>query len=215
MDAPAHEHVSASSAAYAAYAASALALARRKSTARCAVGGGDECCADALSTAQPTRISIMLEKFRIMLEKQNNDEADHGLSAPGSWLIISVLGVTQILAWGASFYLLAVLAKPISIDTGWPIEWVVGGLSLGLLVAGAVSPRVGDSIHKLGGRPVLAASCVCLAVGLAGLALAPNLSAYIVACSWPASAWAPGFMMRLLRPSAAFSVGAPTRASPP
>jgi MFS family permease len=101
---------------------------------------------------------------------------------PSLLVVIPVLGVTQILAWGSSYYLLAVLAQPIATDTGWPLAWVVGGLSLGLLVAGIVSPRVGDSIHRLGGRLVLATSAVFLALGLAGLALSPNLPLYIV--SW-------------------------------
>jgi len=96
--------------------------------------------------------------------------------------IIPVLGVTQILAWGSSYYLLAVLAQPIAGDTGWPLAWVVGGLSLGLLVAGIVSPRVGDSIQRLGGRLVLATSAVFLAFGLIGLALSPSLPVYVL--SW-------------------------------
>jgi MFS family permease len=98
---------------------------------------------------------------------------------PKSRVIIPVLGVSQIFAWGSSYYLLAVLARPIASDTGWPLAWVVGGLSLGLLVAGIVSPRVGDGIQRLGGRPVLATSAIFLAVGLIGLALSPNLPIYI------------------------------------
>lgn len=101
---------------------------------------------------------------------------------PRLLFVIPVLGVTQILAWGSSYYLLAVLAQPIARDTGWPLAWVVGGLSLGLLVAGIVSPRVGDSIQRLGGRLVLATSAVFLALGLAGLALSPNLPLYLL--SW-------------------------------
>ncbi|MGP2492602.1 MFS transporter [Mesorhizobium sp. PUT5] len=101
---------------------------------------------------------------------------------PSLLVVIPVLGVAQILAWGSSYYLLAVLAQPIASDTGWPLAWVVGGLSLGLLVAGIVSPRVGDTIQQLGGRLVLAASAVFLALGLAGLALSPNLPLYVI--SW-------------------------------
>ena len=70
--------------------------------------------------------------------------------------IISALGVTQILAWGSSYYLPAVLAAPIARDTGWPLTWIVGGLSFGLLVAALVSPHVGRAIERSGGRPVLA-----------------------------------------------------------
>ena len=51
---------------------------------------------------------------------------------PGRAVIISALGVTQIFAWGTSYYLPAVLASPIVADTGWSLAWVVGGLSLGL-----------------------------------------------------------------------------------
>lgn len=102
--------------------------------------------------------------------------------APRLRSIIPVLGVTQILAWGSSYYLLAVLAEPIAATTGWSLAWIVGGLSLGLLVAGVISPRVGDSIQRLGGRLVLATSAVFLALGLIGLALSPNLPVYVI--SW-------------------------------
>ena len=94
-------------------------------------------------------------------------------------IVIPVLGLAQILAWGSSYYLLAVLARPIAGSTGWPLAWVVSGLSLGLLTAGLVSPRIGDSIERHGGRPVLAASAALLALGLLGLALAPSLLIYI------------------------------------
>jgi MFS family permease len=96
--------------------------------------------------------------------------------------VITVLGVAQILAWGSSYYLLAVLAKPIAAETGWPMTWIVGGLSLGLLAAGVVSPRVGDTILRLGGRTVLIASALCFALGLVGLALSPSLPFYVM--SW-------------------------------
>jgi MFS family permease len=96
-------------------------------------------------------------------------------------VVIAALGSTQILAWGSSYYLPAVLAQPIAVDTGWPLPWVVGGLSLGLLVSGLVSPRVGRAIEHRGGRPVLALSALLLAAGLALLAAAPSLPVYLAA----------------------------------
>ncbi len=95
--------------------------------------------------------------------------------------VISALGVTQILAWGSSYYLPAVLAVPIARDTAWPMTWIVGGLSLGLLVAALVSPRVGRAIERSGGRRVLALSATAIGVGQIGLALAPTLPLYIAA----------------------------------
>jgi MFS family permease len=100
---------------------------------------------------------------------------------PSRVVVICALGVTQIFAWGASYYLPAVLAAPIALDTGWSLSWVVGGLSLGLLIAGLVSPQVGGAIALLGGRPVLAASAGLLATGLVALALARSLPVYMLA----------------------------------
>ena len=98
---------------------------------------------------------------------------------PSARLVVPALGITQILAWGSSYYLPAVLAKPIAEDTGWPLAWVIAGLSLGLLIAGLISPLVGRRIHDLGGRPVLIASALLLATGFMVLALAPNLPIFI------------------------------------
>ncbi|WP_419757533.1 MFS transporter [Acidisoma sp.] len=98
-------------------------------------------------------------------------------------IVISGLGIGQIFAWGSSYYLPAVLAQPIVAGTGWPLPWVIGGLSLGLLVAGLVSPWMGRTIGKRGGRPVLMASTVLLAAGLCLLALAPSIPVYFAAWS--------------------------------
>ena len=100
-------------------------------------------------------------------------------STPSPHLVVSALGVTQILAWGSSFYLLTVLATPIAGDTRWLPAWIVGGLSLGLLIAGLASPLIGRLIQRHGGRPVLAASALLLAGGLALLALSPTLPVFI------------------------------------
>jgi MFS family permease len=103
------------------------------------------------------------------------------MKKPCPRLVIATLGITQILAWGSSFYLPAVLARPIAADTGWSLGWVVGGLSLSLLVAGSVAPKVGRTINAKGGHPVLTASSILLGSGLATLALAHSLPVYLTA----------------------------------
>lgn len=100
---------------------------------------------------------------------------------PGFGVVVTALGIAQIFAWGSSYYLPAVLAKPIADDTGWPLAWVVGGLSLGLLTAGMVSPWVGRTIARHGGRPVLATSAVLLGAGLGFMALAQTVPVYLAA----------------------------------
>ncbi|MGE0283945.1 MAG: MFS transporter [Rhizobiaceae bacterium] len=99
---------------------------------------------------------------------------------PYSRAVVSAVGIAQILAFGSTFYLPAVLAKPIADDTGWSFTWVVSGLSLAMLVSGLVSPLVGRLIHKFGGRPVLASSAVLLAAGLGIMAMAPTLLVYLL-----------------------------------
>ena len=96
-------------------------------------------------------------------------------------LFVPALGVAQILGWGTSFYFPAVFARPIVDNTGWSFSWVVGGTSVGLLVAGLIAPRVGSIIDRRGGRPVLAASSMLYAAGLAGIGLAPNLPVFLLA----------------------------------
>src|SRR5829696_2321130 len=100
---------------------------------------------------------------------------------PGRMVVISTLGLGQILAWGSSYYLLAVLAPPIAADTGWPLPWIVTGLSIGSLTAGVIAPRVGHAIQTHGGRLVMATGTVLLALGLPGLSLAPSLPLHLLA----------------------------------
>ena len=96
-------------------------------------------------------------------------------------VVISALGVAQILAWGTSFYFPAVFAGPIVADTGWSLGYVVSGTSIGLLVAGLISPQVGRVIDRHGVRPVLPASSLFYAAGLAGIGLSPALPVYLAA----------------------------------
>jgi predicted MFS family arabinose efflux permease len=93
--------------------------------------------------------------------------------------VITALGISQILCWGTSFYFPAVFAEPIVSDTGWSLGYVVGGTSLGLLVAGLISPQVGKLIDRHGGRPVLLASSLFYAAGLVIVGFAPTLPAYL------------------------------------
>ncbi|MBZ9840997.1 MFS transporter [Mesorhizobium sp. CA5] len=96
-------------------------------------------------------------------------------------VLVTALGITQILAWGSSYYLPAVLAAPIARDTGWSFASVVAGLSCGLLLAGLVSPVTGRLIQRHGGRPVLAASSLLLAAAHLLLATATDYPLYLAA----------------------------------
>jgi MFS family permease len=103
------------------------------------------------------------------------------IAGPSSRTVVAALGLVQILAWGSSFYFPAVFAPAIVAETGWPLAWVVGGVSLGLLIGGLISPKVGRLIAAHGGRPLLGLSSLLFALGLAGIGLSPNLPVYLVA----------------------------------
>jgi MFS family permease len=94
---------------------------------------------------------------------------------------VAALGVVQLLMWGSTFYLLAVLAPAIHADTGWSYRWVIGGITIALLTAGAISPYVGRAIDQRGGRPVLAFGSAATVAAFVALALAPSLPIYLLA----------------------------------
>jgi hypothetical protein len=96
-------------------------------------------------------------------------------------IVITALGIAQILAWGTSFYFPAVFSEPIVAETGWSLGFVVGGTSIGLLTAGLISPQVGRMIDAHGGRPVLLASSLFYAAGLALVGFSYARPVYLLA----------------------------------
>jgi predicted MFS family arabinose efflux permease len=87
-----------------------------------------------------------------------------------------LLGLAQTLAWASSYYLPAVLAGAIGKDVGTSTATIFGAFSVALLVSAAVGPYAGRLIDRLGGRPVLTASSLVFAAGLAALSQAQQAS---------------------------------------
>ncbi|WP_326540508.1 MFS transporter [Pseudorhodoferax sp.] len=83
-----------------------------------------------------------------------------------------LLGVAQTLAWASSYYLPAILADAIARDVGSSSSAVFGAFSVALLMSAAIGPFAGRLIDRRGGRPVLIASNVVFAAGLAALSQA-------------------------------------------
>jgi hypothetical protein len=77
-------------------------------------------------------------------------------------LIIATLGTTQTLAWGSSYYLLAILADPIARDLQITTTNVFAAFSVSLLLSALVGPRIGRTIDRFGGREVLPVRTCCL-----------------------------------------------------
>src|SRR4029434_11127781 len=83
---------------------------------------------------------------------------------------VVALGITQITAWGTSYYCLGVLAGPIARDTGWSRGFVFLGFTVALLVMGIVSNAVGRAIDRHGGRVVMTLGTGLVSAGLLALA---------------------------------------------
>jgi MFS family permease len=97
----------------------------------------------------------------------------------GPWRAVLVLGVTQILAWGAIFYPPVLTVPLIAAERGWSITFAMGGFSLALLTAGLVSPRVGLLIDRHGGHRVMPVGSLLAALGLVGLVYADHPATYL------------------------------------
>ena len=96
--------------------------------------------------------------------------------------MVTVLGTTQTLAWGSSYYLPAILAAPIAEDLGLSRALVFGVFSGSLLLTALLGPAAGRAIDQRGGRDVLALSNVIFALGLFLMAFAHGLP--MLALSW-------------------------------
>ncbi|HKS11885.1 MAG TPA: MFS transporter [Pseudomonas sp.] len=99
---------------------------------------------------------------------------------PGAVGIIC-LGVLQILVWGGSFFLLAVMATPIMRETGWDSQWVYGALSLSLMVSALLAPLSSRLVARYGGRAQLASSGAIVALGLLVVSVSQSLPVFLLA----------------------------------
>jgi MFS family permease len=109
------------------------------------------------------------------------------------------LGITQITAWGTTYYALGVLATPIIEGMGWSRSIVFLGFSIGLLVMSAVSTSIGRLIDARGGRLVMSIGSILTSIGLVALSLVQSEITYL-------AAWALlGVAMRMNLYDAAFA----------
>jgi MFS family permease len=96
-------------------------------------------------------------------------------------LVVAALGSTQTLAWASSYYLPAILGAPIAAALGLSPSIFFGIFSIALLISAAMGPAVGRIIDRHGGRGMLAASNLVLALGLALLARADGIAGLVIA----------------------------------
>lgn len=93
-------------------------------------------------------------------------------SLPSRGRVVTSIGFGQMLAWGSSYYLLAIVARPMAAGLGLNPVWIYSAFSAALLLAALLSPWAGARIDRHGGGKVLLVSNFVFALGLATLALA-------------------------------------------
>jgi predicted MFS family arabinose efflux permease len=93
---------------------------------------------------------------------------------------IALLGATQVFGWGTTYYLPTVLVRPLSADLGLSPELVFAGITIQLLVSGAVAPLSGRHIARRGAGGALTLGSGLTAAGLAILSMASGLAGYVL-----------------------------------
>ena len=96
-------------------------------------------------------------------------------------IAVNAIGITQVTAWGTSYYCLGVLAKPIATETGWAISTIFLGFSVALVTMGLISTSVGRLIDRIGARTVMSIGTVIVSAGLLGLSQVRDVASYMAA----------------------------------
>jgi hypothetical protein len=122
------------------------------------------------------------------------------------------VGLSQLVCWGASYYLIGVFGPAMAAESGLSASVVYGGFSAALLMMGVASPIAGRMIDRFGGRSVMTVGSCLGAIACAGLAMAESVVAHLAA--WLCL----GVAMRLMLYDAAFAalvrIGGPTARGP-
>ncbi len=92
---------------------------------------------------------------------------------------VVALGITQITAWGTSYYCLGVLAGSIGKDMGWAQGFVFLGFTVSVLAMALISTAVGRAIDSYGARAVMSIGSIVVGGGLYLLSLVTSQWAWL------------------------------------
>jgi MFS family permease len=113
--------------------------------------------------------------------------------------VVGIIGTSQLVMWGVSYYLIGIFGPAIEKDTQWSQPFVYGGFSAALLAMGIVSPWAGRAIDRHGGAKVMATGSGLVALACCGIAL--TRSPWLYYAGWILM----GVAMRLTLYDAAFA----------
>lgn len=95
--------------------------------------------------------------------------------------VVVLLCITEVVSWGSLYYSLPAAVGAISADTGWTVVTITACFSAGLIVSAAVGILAGRFLDRWGPRAVMTAGSVLAVLGLALLATATTVPAFLAA----------------------------------
>jgi len=95
--------------------------------------------------------------------------------------LVTALGFTQLLGWGSTFYLPAIIGDAMARDLGLSRAVIYGGVTVMVLVGAVTAPMVGRFADRNGVRWPLAGGSVLLAAGLGVLSVAQGIVGFAAA----------------------------------
>ncbi|MGE7368072.1 MFS transporter [Neorhizobium sp. NPDC001467] len=94
---------------------------------------------------------------------------------------VAALSVTQLIGWGATFWLPAVTGQSMAGDLGVALPVIMAGPTVMLIVMAAISWPLGGYFERYGARPIMTAGSPLGAIGLLTLASSDSLPVYFLA----------------------------------
>jgi len=84
------------------------------------------------------------------------------------------IGSAQVISWGSSFYLPAIIAAPVAAELNLGVNGFFTAFTAALLVSALFGPRIGRLVDRHGGSRVMPFGSLSLAIGLVVLAVSQN-----------------------------------------
>ncbi|MCX7373253.1 MAG: MFS transporter [Alphaproteobacteria bacterium] len=103
---------------------------------------------------------------------------------------IITLGIAQTFAWGGSYYLPAILVRPMAQELGLSVPMIFGIISAALLASAFLGPATGRWIDRHGGRGIMMLGVAALSAGVALMGLAQGF--WTLSLAWAVIAFGMG-----------------------
>jgi MFS family permease len=106
--------------------------------------------------------------------------SDTPISSSGARSAVSLLGLTQIVGYGTSYYSFGLLADPICAEFGWSKPFYFGVFSIGLAASGLCASTFGKSFDRLGAARVMVLGSLLCSFALAVLSQSSSAVMFII-----------------------------------